>query len=316
MKRAINMLRALSILIGGLFFQATSFSEGPTFDVASVKLLSPDIPKVPFYSGGPASSDPARLHLRLNMSGLLIAAFAIGADQIKGPAWFRDFSAMPFYDIIATMPPDTNKQQVEKMLQNLLVERFHLAFHRDTRSFPGYELVVNKGGPKLKEVTPDPNPATDPRTATKGQLGPDGFPIVPGPRKLGWRPLTAHLRIKYQEWRMPSFASDLGFLIGRSLGKSLDDGFLEPRIIDKTGLTGNYTFILEYDCPACAPPVSTLSTNQDAGIGQAAGTNEWGGFPDIFGAVQKQLGLRLNKTGDVQVDVIVVDIIDKVPAVN
>jgi uncharacterized protein (TIGR03435 family) len=43
------------------------------------------------------------------------------------------------------------------MLQNLLAERFHLVVHQGTRTFPGYDLVIKKGGSKLKESTPDPN---------------------------------------------------------------------------------------------------------------------------------------------------------------
>ena len=41
------------------------------------------------------------------------------------------------------------------MLQNLLVERLGLAIHRDTKLLPVYLLVIGKGGPKLKAVSPD-----------------------------------------------------------------------------------------------------------------------------------------------------------------
>jgi uncharacterized protein (TIGR03435 family) len=34
------------------------------------------------------------------------------------------------------MPPGTTKEQFQEMLQNLLVERFHLEFHRERRNFP------------------------------------------------------------------------------------------------------------------------------------------------------------------------------------
>jgi uncharacterized protein (TIGR03435 family) len=38
-----------------------------------------------------------------------------------------------------------------------------------------------------------------------------------------------------------------------------------------------------------------------------------GGGPDIFAAIQKQLGLRLDKMPGVPVDIIVVDSVDKTP---
>jgi uncharacterized protein (TIGR03435 family) len=58
------------------------------------------------------------------------------------------------------MPRDTTKAQFQEMLRNLLVERFHLVVHHETRTFPGYELVVDKGGLKLKEAPGQP--VTDP----------------------------------------------------------------------------------------------------------------------------------------------------------
>ena len=89
------------------------------------------------------------------------------------------------------------------------------------------------------------------------------------------------------------------------------NGPLHPRVSDKTGLTGKkYTFILEYDCPACAP----LSTTSQ--LGSAPLMSDPDGFPDIFGALQKQLGLRLDNAADVPTDVIVVDSLDKIPTEN
>ena len=38
------------------------------------------------------------------------------------------------------------------MLQTLLVERFKLAFHRESRTVNGYALTLAKGGPKIKPV--------------------------------------------------------------------------------------------------------------------------------------------------------------------
>jgi uncharacterized protein (TIGR03435 family) len=67
----------------------------------------------------------------MQMSGMLTRAFGVRADQIQGcPA------GQTLYDIDATMPPGTTKEQFQEMLQNLLVERFHLEFHRERRNFP------------------------------------------------------------------------------------------------------------------------------------------------------------------------------------
>jgi len=236
MGHAATTLRVFPILMAGFILQTACLAEGPTFDAASVKLFGPDVPKVLLFSGGPGSGDPGRLHLRVNMSLLLGTAFGVSADQIKGPAWLRDFSAMPFYDIIATMPADTPKKQVEKMLQNLLIERFRLLFHHETGNFPGYELVVDKGGPKLKEATSDPTPTNAQQVVGGAPIGAEGFPVVPGPRTSGWRAGTVHQRIKDQEWSMADLARQPGFLIGRSQGKSVDDGFFQPASSMRRGL--------------------------------------------------------------------------------
>lgn len=83
---------------------------------------------------------------------------------------------MPFYDII----------------QNLLVERFHLVSHHEIANFPGYELVVDKGGSKLKEVTSDPDPPRAQGTVGRAPIGSDGFPIIPGRPTLRSRTLRVH----------------------------------------------------------------------------------------------------------------------------
>jgi uncharacterized protein (TIGR03435 family) len=49
------------------------------------------------------------------------------------------------------------------MLRPVLADRFHVAFHWETKQLPRYVLVVGKGGSKLKEVKADGEPALDVR---------------------------------------------------------------------------------------------------------------------------------------------------------
>ena len=105
----------------------------------------------------------------------------------------------------------------------------------------------------------------------------------------------------------------LGLLIGSSQGKSVRDGFLQPRVVDKTGLTGKYTFILEYYDASHTPAGVPLFS---PGAFSGAASDPDGGGPSIFEAIQKQLGLRLDKTADIPMDVIVVESVDKVPTAN
>ncbi len=304
-----------------------SAAEGPTFNVASVKLAGPEVQQPYTITGGPGTNDPGRFSApRASMLTLLVRAFAVSNDQITGPAWLRDGVGASAYTIIATMPPDTTKEQFQKMLQNLLIERFHLVFHRETRNFPGYELVVDKGGPKFKEVTPaqpsNPDTAPDIRAILSAPRGEDGFPSLPGPRTSSQTSRDGQERTKYQERTMAEFVSNLGFLIGSSQGKSVLQGFLQPRVVDKTDLTGKYTFILEYYNAGTAELTRQLASLAQSGADSATGNavppaaSDPGGGPNIFTAIQKQLGLRLDKTADVPLDMIVIEGVDKVPTAD
>ncbi len=110
--------------------------------------------------GGPGTSDPGRISYNYFLKSILMKAWDLPADQLAGPAWLSDTS--DYYAITATLPAGTSREQFQKMLQNLLIERFQIKLHHETRNFPGYELVVAPGGPKLKETTQDPDLAPGP----------------------------------------------------------------------------------------------------------------------------------------------------------
>jgi len=84
-------------------------------------------------------------------------------------------------------------------------------------------------------------------------------------------------------------------------GDTMDLSAPKARVTDKTGLTGKYSYTLEFACEGCrgpgaAEPPADLAT--------------------IFVAIEKQLGLKLEKTKDIPLDVIVVDHVDKTPTGN
>jgi uncharacterized protein (TIGR03435 family) len=306
------------IIFGIVFFGAclTLSAEEPTFDAASVKLAGPEVQQPYTITGGPGTNDPSRFRApHIALFNLLARAFGVSTDQIVGPAWIRDLASVNNFTVVATMPPDTTKEQFERMLQNLLVERFHLAFRHEMRDFPGYELVVDKGGPKFKEVTPTkdaaPNLGTTVIIGSGNAGGPDDFPNLPGPRTMS-QVRGGLTRTKYQERSIAEFVSNLGFIIGSAQGKSVLDGYPQPRVIDKTGLAGKYTFILEFYNASNANLAARVAAQTGKAPLVAASDPDEGG-PTIFNAVQKQLGLRLNKIADVPTDTIVVENLDKLP---
>jgi len=304
MKHVIALLRAL--LLGALLQATAGLADGQTFEVVSVKVARPETSSADDKeSGGPGTSDPGRFHgPQMQMIGLLERAFGVDLGQIQGPGWLLSMG-QPSYDIDAIVPPNTTPEQFQKMLQNLLIERFHLTFHRETRNFPGYALVVDKGGPKIKEAEADPDSGpVDPQTAFRAPKGDDGFPIVHGSTSIS-NISRSRYRTKYYEQSMAQFMKSLVHFIVMERGISPLGG--SPRILDKTGLTGKYTFVLECRNPNYPPDVGPSSIPSASDPADA---------DDVFTAVRKQLGLRLDKTADVPAEVIVVESVDKTPTEN
>jgi uncharacterized protein (TIGR03435 family) len=81
-----------------------------------------------------------------------MAAYDIKTYQVNGPVWLNTER----YDIVARVPAGATKEQVNVMWQKLLTERFGVVLHHESREFQVEELVIGKGGSKLKETTWDP----------------------------------------------------------------------------------------------------------------------------------------------------------------
>jgi uncharacterized protein (TIGR03435 family) len=130
-------------LVGGVVAKAQSF------DVASVKVhpQSGDGMIRVRMSGGPGTPDPGRLNYEnVSLKAVLGKAFDVKSYQLTVPDW----TDSERFDITAKIPQGTTKEQFGVVLQNLLVDRFKLAYHRDKKELPAYVLVVGKNGSKLK----------------------------------------------------------------------------------------------------------------------------------------------------------------------
>jgi uncharacterized protein (TIGR03435 family) len=287
-----------------------------TFDAASVKpaaLPTPDgrgMIMLQGPSGGPGTKDPGRIHYPyMNMKNLLMTAYDVKNFQISGPAWLDSER----FEINATMPPDTTKEQFHVMLQNLLAERFKLTLHRETKELPTYSLVVAKNGPKMKESAQDPAHKSDgepvqlPRPPAQPKMGPDGFPIIeiPPGAPIAMIMMNGRARLIAAQKTMQDLAERLTNLTNRP-------------VTDATGLKAKYDFTLTFSPegmngpmgPIPAPPPPSAGVNGAPGAGAEAET-----LPEIFGAVQAQLGLKMEpKKGPVEM--IVIDHIEKTPTEN
>ncbi len=271
------------------------------FEVASVKVSPPIVgstrPALMGARGGPGTADPGQFTLGYaTMKAILAQAFGVKANQITGPAWLEKTD--DHYDIVAKVPPGVSKEDGKTMLQNLLVERFGLTFHRETKDVQGYELAVGKNGPKLKEsaISADPQP---PPTA--------GRPLKLKTRIIFAGPDGRNATVAKQQ----SISQLADFLEGQ-LGKP---------VVDKTGLTAKYDYEFAFDRTglpgAFIPPAASASAAPTAGAaGAPPGFDSApSGAPSLFNAVQQELGLKLDPK-KVTVELIVVDRIEKVPTEN
>jgi uncharacterized protein (TIGR03435 family) len=121
----------------------------------------------------------------------------------------------------ATGNPPPSTDQFRLMLQTLLVERFHLRVRHTTKILPIYNLVVSKGGVKMKESPADAVFAAQISGGSPGRMT-----------------------------RMVSKGVTAQWLVNNQLS-----GASHRPVFDKTGLTARYDFTLEWvaENPAATP---------------------------------------------------------------
>jgi len=177
--------------------------------------------------------------------------------------------------------------------------------HHDSKIFQVGELTVAKGGSKLKDT--DLDLQVEPFTPVGGPPGPDqnGLPKMNGSGAIvtifpnGGAP-RAQMAAKGLT------SSDVAIRLGNMLRRP---------VLDKTGLTGRYDFVLEFTPDLAGislpPPPVAAGGPPPAGFGDNASEPA----SNLALAVEKQLGLKLT-SGKATLDVILVDHAEKIPTEN
>lgn len=280
MKRALRYRQAFGIAV---IFCGSAGLRGqdanpPGFEVASIR---------PDSDNGPQrfSLFPQFAAQNVTPKDLFLLAYDVKPFQVSGgPAWFNSDR----YDIsakIAGAPvPGRDAMTLQRRrLQLLLQDRFRLAVHHETRELPIYELTVAKGGPKLKApacAESDPkNPAPAPGKTIMDYCGSSGF----------------------FNGRFEASSATTGDLV-KALATLLD-----RMVVDKTDIAGTFHVVLTYasDDATVRSPGAPGDTDSSPG-GDAP--------PNIFPAIQEQLGLKLESSRG-PVDVMVIDHMER-PSAN
>ena len=222
--------------------------------------------------------------VNLRVSDLVQAAYQVGDHQVQGmPAWARNAR----YDISARLNPQIAEARQPPgvppswalALQALLKERLQLTFHRETAPRPVYELVLARPdgrlGPTMRPAQFDCDALRQQAVDAARVGGPSPFPpatdtrIACGIRQGPGRYLQGGSRLL-------EFTAILSRMVGRP-------------VFDRTGLTGEWDFLLTYTPDALMRP----------------GDLPPGDSPNLFTALQEQLGLKLAAaTGPVEMFVI------------
>jgi len=115
----------------------------PAFEAATVKVSNE-----PTRGSQTHGSEGQVLMRNQTLRRLVERAYGVQPFQIIGPGWMDDVR----FDVAAKFPDGTKNEDRPLMMRTLLEDRFKLAAHQETKDLPGYELVVAKGGFKLKPV--------------------------------------------------------------------------------------------------------------------------------------------------------------------
>jgi uncharacterized protein (TIGR03435 family) len=197
------------------------------------------------------------------------------------------------FDIQARAEGNPTKDQMRLMMQSLLADRYKLVMHYETRQLPVFALVLlkpGKTGPQLQSRSDNtlcstalPAPGTaEPPTA------PGGFPTICGGIVIMQPSTVGRERAGARNVTIEFIANSLPGL-----------GTLDRPILDRTGLSGNFDFVVEWTPdvrPAFLPPNANFTPDPTG--------------PTFLEALQEQLGIKLESTTGL-VDVLVVDHVEE-----
>jgi uncharacterized protein (TIGR03435 family) len=255
-------------------------AELPAFEAAVVKPADPSKP-------APRVVSPDRVHRPVTTAMELITdAFAVQRNRVvNAPEW----AANSRFEVLAKTPGPATTAQTLPYLQRLLFERFGLQAHVETRELPYFALVPADRADRLgARMTPTKEDcaAVEMDRKRSGIVGPQI------PRAMGQeRPVCF-------SWFYSVVGNDgvraMRIMSGGMTPARLADFLSGPAgrvVLDRTGLEGAFDIDLQYAL---------------VNAGAAAPTPTSGDEPDVFTAVQEQLGLRLT-SGRGPVEVLVID---------
>src|SRR5215831_16206567 len=137
---AIKMIPLLLLLF---WLPSLSPAQTPAFEVADVKLNNSGGIRmaIDFQPGGRFSAQNVPLKTLVALAYHVRPEFVTG-----GPGWIESERV----DIVAKASQTTPPDEIRRMVQSLLAERFKLVIHSEQKLMPGFALLAGNAGTKLQ----------------------------------------------------------------------------------------------------------------------------------------------------------------------
>lgn len=237
MKLVFAGLSVVAILSGMAFGQSANTTA--KFEVADVHTSVRVANSTPTVTGGVLRGERYDLK-NASMLDLIKTAWNVGAATVVGgPNWLEKDR----FDVIAKAPRSTPPETIRLMLQSLLIDRFSLTVHRDTRPMKAFAITAGKNKSKLREAT------------GAGAAGCD----QPQNSQAG---TVASVTVSCRNITMEAFAQGLR-------GRAGD--YLTSPVVDATGLKGAWDFELKWNTrsqlPQAGPEGITIFDAVDKQLG-------------------------------------------------
>jgi uncharacterized protein (TIGR03435 family) len=244
--------------------QGASSAPLPAWDVSTVKPSDPNTRQSMLWftpDGMKIVNVPLAMAMRVGLN--------LEDDRIfEVPAWAKTAK----FDVEAKVAPEDapklkemKMDQRREMLLTLLVDRFGMKYHHETRELPVYDLSVAKGGIKMTASKPDPD------------------------EEGNHRMMMGHGHFESEGTGMDVLTRSLSQNLGRT-------------VVDKTSLTGNFDYKLDWTPDVAPAAIANVSNPAD---GDNLTSHDTGG-PSLFTAIEEQLGLKLDAAKG-PIDVVVID---------
>jgi uncharacterized protein (TIGR03435 family) len=284
--------------IFAILLAASAYGQSPQFEVASIKPFDPSAPGQ-VLAGVHVDGAQTR-YVGLTLRDFLAIAYRIKATLISGPDW----TASERFDISTTLPAGSTPAQLPEMFQALLADRFQVKVHKDKKEFPVYALVLGKGPLKLKESPTDPDADKDTdlpkntRNAAATSAG-NGVSVDFG---HGSSFTLANNRFEARKLTMAFFAPNL-------------ERFADRRIVDMTGLTGQYDFAFDVMPEDYRAMLLRSAVWVGVNLPPEAQKMLDDSSPAALGDALQQIGLKLDPR-KAPLDVLIIDDALKTPTAN